>query len=328
MLEYGGYLPLELNEDRDYYSERYSVLKLNSGRAALAVAIIENKIKKIWIPYYNCSVVYKMLSQFCNCQFYYLDNNLNPMIDKIEEDEWILIVNYFGNRKNSELIELKKIYKTIIIDNTQGFFAEPISDCFNVYSCRKFFGVSDGAYLVTDKEYKFKSTFKKDISWKRCSYLMRSIDEGTNSAYSDSLLSEENIGYNIYEMSRLTDQIMKSINYTKVLRKRRNNQRILMEELDEINQISVKINSEDLIAYPLLIKNEEFRMELIKNKIYVPQWWKYLKEIVKKESIEYEMSNYLTMIPLDQRYEEKDIYDMIKLIKNILANNSTFNNEA
>lgn len=48
MLEYGGYLPLELNEDRDYYSERYSVLKLNSGRAALAVAIIENKIKKIW----------------------------------------------------------------------------------------------------------------------------------------------------------------------------------------------------------------------------------------------------------------------------------------
>lgn len=38
-MEYGGYLPFELRKGKDYFSDQYSVLKLNSGRAALAAAV-------------------------------------------------------------------------------------------------------------------------------------------------------------------------------------------------------------------------------------------------------------------------------------------------
>ena len=318
IMEYGGYLPFELRKGKDYFSDQYSVLKLNSGRAALAAAVKESNIKKIWIPYYNCNVVYKMLSQYCNCMFYYLDKEMNPIIDNLSSDEWILVVNYFGNRNGENLTYLKNKYKRIIIDNTQAFFSAPISGCFNIYSCRKFFGVSDGAYLVTDKGYNFKNSYKRDVSWKRCNYLLRSIEEGTNAAYQDSIHSEEDIAFDINEMSILTNQIMQSIDYDCVLKRRRANQKILVEELGNINEITIRINDEDLIAYPLLVRDDKLRTELVRNKIYVPQWWKYLKDIVKKETVEYEYSAFLNMIPLDQRYEENDIMKMVNIIKKIL----------
>lgn len=38
----------------------------------------------------------------------------------------------------------------IILDNTQSFFQKPISGIDTIYSCRKYFGVPDGAYLSTN----------------------------------------------------------------------------------------------------------------------------------------------------------------------------------
>ena len=40
--------------------------------------------------------------------------------------------------------------RSLIIDNTQAFYEPPRKGAYNVYSCRKFFGVSDGAYLIKE----------------------------------------------------------------------------------------------------------------------------------------------------------------------------------
>ena len=45
---------------------------------------------------------------------------------------------------------IKKIYGNIIVDHTHAFFQKPLKGIDTLYSCRKFWGVSDGAYLSTD----------------------------------------------------------------------------------------------------------------------------------------------------------------------------------
>ena len=42
--------------------------------------------------------------------------------------------------------------KNVIIDNVQAYFQRPIEGFDTLYSCRKYFGVPDGAVLYTDLE--------------------------------------------------------------------------------------------------------------------------------------------------------------------------------
>lgn len=104
--------------------------------------------------------------------------------------QWLLYVNYFGIASDDLLAEVKRRWPRVIFDNTQAFFSAPRmdADSYNVYSCRKFVGVPDGAYLVhtglTDGIY------PADTSWQHAAFLFRCIDESVNSAYGDSLDNE------------------------------------------------------------------------------------------------------------------------------------------
>lgn len=41
-------------------------------------------------------------------------------------------------------------YSNLIVDNVQAFYTPPIKGLDTIYTCRKFFGVPDEAYLYTD----------------------------------------------------------------------------------------------------------------------------------------------------------------------------------
>ena len=69
------------------------------------------------------------------------------------------------------------------------------------------------------------------------------------------------------------------------------------------------------MVYPFLIKNENLREKLLKNKIYIPHWWKEVIKNVDKNSYENYLSNNLIPLPIDHRYDRKDL-DFI--ISNIL----------
>lgn len=81
------------------------------------------------------------------------------------------------------------------------------ADSYNVYSCRKFVGVPDGAYLVhtglTDGIY------PADTSWQHAAFLFRCIDESVNSAYGDSLDNESRFDGEIRGMSPSTRRILR-----------------------------------------------------------------------------------------------------------------------
>ena len=126
------------------------VIKLNLARNCLKYLIQVYAIRRIYLPYYTCPVVWNSVrEENCEVKFYHIDKDFLPT-EKFEENDFILYTNYFGiNSKNCKI--LAKKYPNLIVDNSHSFFCKPLGlASFN--SLRKFFNVQNGAYLFTSKQ--------------------------------------------------------------------------------------------------------------------------------------------------------------------------------
>jgi hypothetical protein len=155
---------------------------------------MEREYEKVYLPYYLCGCIRNILYEYhVLYEFYHIDDEFRPIFDKkLNHNECLFIVNYFGQFSNDELILFKKKYNTIFIDNTQSFFQRPIKGIDTAYSCRKYFGVSDGAYLSTDLESSFYNTLSFDISHDKMIFPMGRF-ETTATEYYNLFLENENI---------------------------------------------------------------------------------------------------------------------------------------
>lgn len=325
-IEYGGYLPLELKNSEEYFN-RYqdaSYIGLNSGRACIIAALDNKNVHRVHIPFYNCHVVEETLIEngYTVCK-YLLNEDFLPLISDFKDEDWLVYVDYFGTSDRAEIkTKIAKQYKKVVFDNTQAFYSKPIlmENVFNTYSCRKFFGVSDGAYLVYKSGQSIKTHYEKDSSWERASYLLKSIELGTNGAYKDSLRGEESIGFSVKIMSDLTRKILKGIDYDQVQMIRKRNFGILHDVFYSINSLKKIDTSEDFtpMIYPLVVEDGSLREKLVSKNIYVPQWWKYLEGKLCEDSIETKLVKYLLPLPIDQRYSSEDMVNLSEIVIGLL----------
>ena len=150
MKEIGGYFQLEEMPGEEYYPDLYRV---NLGRTALLWLLKSRRCRKILLPYFLCeSVVHTCQENQIETEFYHLNEKLEVLYPKeqLPEGEYLYLVNYYGQLSDFRISEYKKIYGNIIVDHTHAFFQKPLKGIDTLYSCRKFWGVSDGAYLSTD----------------------------------------------------------------------------------------------------------------------------------------------------------------------------------
>ncbi|RPI17565.1 MAG: hypothetical protein EHM58_08835 [Ignavibacteriae bacterium] len=312
MKEIGGFFELELHKGQDYHP---NAIKLNTARNALRYLIELKHIKKLVLPYYICSATLEPL-QILNIPYssYHIDHNFEPIIDfELHQDEYMMYVNYFGiNGTNSHSL-LKKL-RNVIIDNSQAFFEKPQRNIDTIYSSRKFFGVSDGAYLYTNK--RLKKIPEKDKSLNRTEFLLKRIEDGPESAYELFQMNEKSLfGQPVKSMSNLTDAIMKSIDYKEVVNIRNRNFALYHKYLGKINEINIDISKVNApMVYPFLIHNKGLKANLIKNKIFVATYWKEVLDVVDKDCFEWYLVNYLVPLPIDQRYTKDEILYVIKKI--------------
>lgn len=312
MKEIGGYLELDEFIDNEYYKD---LIRLNTGRNALIYIIKAKKIKKLYIPYYLCNSISNVLVEYrIDFEYYNIDKKFNPLLNKtIDKDEYVYIVNYFGQLSNTRIQYFKEQYKNIIVDNTQAFFQKPIDGIDTIYSCRKFFGVPDGAYLSTDKFLAEK--LEIDISKDRVKHILGRYEGRASDYYNyfqenDKNLKNEPLKY----MSMLTRNILKAIDYTKVRDIRKKNYFYLDEKLKRINKLKV-LEPDVPFAYPLYLENGmEIKKELIEEKIYIPTLWANVLDNVKPESIEYKYILNILPIPCDQRCGENEMEYIVNKI--------------
>lgn len=315
MKEYGGYLPLELNMGNEYYDfPENKILRTNSGLTAIYCALKKLNPERVFLPRFICPSVDKLISSMgYEIIQYSIDGEFEPLNLESGVGDCLILVNYFGI--NTKII--KKYYSkfdNVIIDNTEAFFANPIlcEGVYNVYSCRKFIGTPDGGYLIGDELMDFN--LNQDYSSKRSDFLLLQYEYGTNSAYKDYIENYEQVKNKRKYMSEFTKRILCSADYSEIKKKRVKNFRELDRLIGEKNELRLNLSEEDIpYSYPFMLRCD-IRSKLIESKIYVPWIWREKKDDEALNENERDFINYIYHLPIDQRYDEKDMKSIAQVV--------------
>ena len=309
----GGYFELELPCGEPYHK---GALALNTGRNCLEYILRVRGYKKVYLPYYSCEVLLEPFNKLdVEYSFYHINGSLE--LDRpvtLNDDEALLYINYFGLKQDFVATLAGQYGNRLIVDNTQAFFAEPLAGVDTFYSCRKFFGVSDGAYLYCDN--RLDCELGQDQSWQRMDYLLKRIDVSPEAAYGDFKAQSGQLKNNpIRTMSSLTERMMASIDYPAVAARRRDNYKLLDEALRGINGSALS-QADDAVpmVYPFLTTDAGLRQRMIDNRVFVAQYWPNVLEWSAPSDTEYKLTQNLLPLPIDQRYGEEDMKRIIQLI--------------
>ena len=311
----GGYFELELPHYKEYHKD---AIRLNTGRNCLEYILRTRKYSKVYIPYYTCEVVLEPFKKLnIPYEYYHINVHLEIAKDiKLGANEALLYTNYFGLKQRYTEKLAKQYSNSLIVDNTQAFYAEPIKGIDTFYTCRKFFGVPDGAYLYTDKLLDIE--IEQDYSYERIDSLTKRIDISTEAGYPDFRnTSKTLVNQPIKRMSNLTQRMMHGIDYKTVARQRRANYQLLHEALGKTNHLNLPLPCDTVpMAYPYLVPSEGLREKLIENTIFVARYWPNVLEHTKPNDIDYQMAYFMQPLPIDQRYGKKEMDRIITTIKN------------
>ncbi|MCB9364250.1 MAG: hypothetical protein H6587_06770 [Flavobacteriales bacterium] len=311
----GGYFGLEFDtRSNEYYS---NLIKLNSARNAILLAILERKYSKIYLPIYNCGVVISLLKKNGIEVVEYEINDYLEIRDipVLGKNDGLIYTNYFG-LKDNYVQYLSNNIENLIIDNAQAFFSTPLKNIDTVYSPRKFFGVPDGGYLCSNIQQS-KIKLQQDTSIDRFSHLLKRIDLSPELGYEDFIINDKSLDNEpIKKLSLLTEKILSSnIDYINVKRIRNNNYLYLHKNLSKSNLLNINFNLEaSPMIYPFMSDNQHLKSYLIKNKIFVATYWPDVLERCKKGSLEELFTNSVIALPIDQRYTINDMDRILSFI--------------
>lgn len=103
---------------------------------------------------------------------------------------------------------MKVQYDRIIVDNAQSYFQMPVEGVDTLYTCRKYFGVADGAFLCTDTQ--LERPLEQDESYERMHFLLGRFERSASEFYSEYVAND---GFfdneSLKRMSRLTKNLLR-----------------------------------------------------------------------------------------------------------------------
>lgn len=310
----GGYFSLELPQREEYH--KYAI-RLNTGRNCLEYILRVRGYKKVFVPYYTCEAVMEPINKLgIPYEFYHIDVHFE-IRDRftLKEGEALLYTNYFGLKQRYVEQLAEKTGSRLIIDNTQAFYAKPLKGIDTFYTCRKFFGVPDGAYLYCDKE--LDEEIEQDYSYDRVAHLVKRIDLSAEDGFKDFRRVDDGLDNQpIRKMSKLTHRMMQGIDYEASAQRRRANYQMLHEALGKENNIVFNLEDDAVpMVYPYLVPVEGLREKLIENKIFVARYWPNVLDWTTKDDIEYLLALQMQPLPIDQRYGEEEISRIKNIVK-------------
>lgn len=321
MREFGGYIELETFRGEMLHE---GAAALNCGRSALAYLCEAKSIQKLYLPRFLCASVPELCKKIgVEYDTYGIDERFMPVLEReLGNDEWLYIVNFYGQLSNETLAVWKKRYGRVIVDNAQSYFQMPADGVDTIYTCRKFFGVADGAFLYTDVP--LRRDIPRDESFERMHFLLGRYERTANEFYSEYAANNRLFaGEPIKKMSRLTENLLHGIDYEFVRRRRTENFAFLHEQLGARNRLTLTI-PDGAFMYPLYMENgAELRKKLQKEKIYIPTLWPSVLDTCHPGGVVYDMAKNILPLPVDQRYSIKEMAFLISKITDEPADRRT-----
>lgn len=313
----GGYLEWEFSACNKGFPNDDGIL-LNSGHHALQYILEQLEcITKVYIPYFTCDIILTPLRHLgIKYEFYRINDRLEIAEHiSLGATEYLIYTNYFGIKDIYVGILYEQYKGQLIIDNAQAFFFPPIKGCFQFYSPRKFVGCPDGG-IVSPKIIN-NITLEESKSYDLCTFLLQRADDDVESGYinfrkASTVLRNDSMK----KMSLLTRKILNSLDYDKIKESRNRNFRYLHKRLQSSNMLSgiIKEHFECPLVYPYYSVNPKLREALINDKIFVAKYWPNVTDWCSQDDLEYKMANHLIALPIDQRYDEKDMDRILDVI--------------
>ena len=312
----GGYFSLELPLREEYHKQ---ALRLNTGRNCLEYILRARGYKKVYVPYYTCEAVMEPFNKLSiPYEYYHVDIHLEIRDHfTLKADEALLYTNYYGLKQRYVDQLAEKVGARLIVDNTQAFYAKPLPGIDTFYTCRKFFGVADGAYLYSDAV--LDEEIEQDYSYDRMAHLLKRIDLSAEEGYADFRKADDGLDNQpIRRMSKMTQRMMQSIDYEAAAKRRRENYLMLHEALGRENNLELPLEEDAVpMVYLCLTPVKELREKLIENKVFVARYWPNVLEWTTKDDIEYLLAYQMQPLPIDQRYGEEEMKRIIDIIHSL-----------
>ncbi len=248
----------------------------------------------MYLPYYNCNTVYDAVTRagLCGGALSVGRAPSAQVCPALGDGEWLLYVNYFGIASDDLLAEVKAPLAAGDFDNTRAFFQRPVwmpTATTSIPAAASSSAWTDGAYLV-------HGTDRRDLpggrtSWQHAAFCSGCIDESVNSAYGDSLDNEAALTARS-AACRPRPGASSRPSSTSPAPAPPRQLRALHAALAPHNALDCPADA-DAMIYPFLCRVDGLRGRLIKNKVYVSQWWKYLLELLPAtDSVEADYSRY------------------------------------
>lgn len=307
--EIGGYLEMERFTGPMMHEE---ALALSSGRACLSYLIEQRDIRKLLLPDLLCDAVTKVCEERgVAVRRYQIGGDLRPEEAEPEEDEWLYLVNYYGQLTKEELLSWAKKSPRLIVDNAQAYFSAPVPGADTLYTCRKFLGVADGGFLYTDAP---RRVLERDESHGRMGFVLGRFERPAGEFFAEAAANNDSLPTKARAMSELTKNLLRGVDYYAVRDRRTGNYRMLHEAFQDLNLLTVR-KIAGAYAYPLRLKEgEEIRKELIRKKIYVPQLWPNVLKEQPEDSTACRLTREILPLPCDQRYGKEEMAAVIDAV--------------
>lgn len=311
--EIGGYLELERFSGPLLHE---GALALNSGRACLVWLLRQRSIQKLALPAFLCDCV----SEVCRANGVRLRRYpVGPDLLPAEpltcgEEEWLYLVNYYGQLTPEYLRALSQRFPRLILDNAQAYFAPPLPGADTLYTCRKFFGVADGAFLYTDAP---GAPPERDESFARMGFVLGRFERPAGEFYREASGNNDRLSFSCpRRMSALTENLLRAVDYEAVKRRRTENFALLHEFLGGLNGLKLRV-PEGPYAYPFRTENAPaLREALIAQKIFVPVLWPNVLRELPETAAEAALAAQILPLPCDQRYGPEE---MAHIARTLLA---------
>lgn len=319
MREIGGYLELERFSGEPYHKE---AIALNSGRGCFAYLAELREIRRIWIPDLMCGSVPALFRrEGVEVLTYPVGTDLLPDYAQFEvsDGEWMLLADHYGQLRGEDVFRaLSASCGNLVVDESQGFFRAPWEGADTVYTCRKWFGVADGAYLATADGARLARELPRDESRGRMGFVLGRFECPASEFYAEA--SENNAlfaGEPAKAMSPITENLLRAIDYRKARERRDSNWDVLHAALSEANGLRLR-KPEGAFMYPFMTDGaQRIREKLIQERIYVPLLWPDVAG--GAEGAAGCVSRSVLPLPLDQRYGEREMDWMLEVLRKCLS---------
>jgi hypothetical protein len=291
-------------------------VRYDCGRSAFRTLLGIIRPAKVFVPYYTCDALLQPLQILgIDYEFYGLDRQLEIAGEmNLRSGELLVYINYFGIKDGycDRLVE--RYGNQVVLDNTMAFFYRNERPYWGFNSCRKFFGVPDGAYLSSPERIPDVCITASVNEFISTDFLFFRNEGLIQKGFELFKRNEEAFGNSVHAMSRFTHSVMSGFNYGNARAFRRANFDFLHRILKGSNGLEFEGVFDGALYYPYFSPDSPEHALFWDRDIFVPRLWTECLKRGEGFGWEKELSTHLIPIPIDHRYTPSDLERILTLI--------------